>query len=386
MEMGRPNSRGYPPYMRADASRGGWVVANPVTGKRRRFSDEAKARETAVLLAEWVEKERQARTLDAGLPTIAGLVDRWKTDCLPFMPWDKGTRQNNLYKIERVRRELGARQVARTDRLFLHSWLSSFCHNADQWNKWRYVLVLLWKFALEMKFVLQNEPECIQERSTSKKLEMNQKVRKQLDIEGFRAIHEKAPGWLQLAMELSIVTLQARSEVCNLRHTDFRAGHLFVIRDKVSGDSDMAFIKIVVTEQIDELRRRALTMDNSVSPYLVHRAPDRRRREWIEGKPHWTWVVPDYLSKAFAEARDQVRRFEAMPPRERPTFHEIRGLGARIYRDRGVSEDAIRALMTHAHKRTTQIYLDRGAAALSDADYVEVRASLTLAEMVGSLS
>jgi hypothetical protein len=42
--------------------------------------------------------------------------------------------------------------------------------------------------------------------------------------------------------------------------------------------------------------------------------------------------------------------------------------------------------MTHAHKRTTQIYLDRGAAALSDADYVEVRASLTLAEMVGSLS
>ena len=31
-----------------------------------------------------------------------------------------------------------------------------------------------------------------------------------------------------------------------MRHADYRGGYLFVIRDKVSGDSDMAFIKTAV--------------------------------------------------------------------------------------------------------------------------------------------
>jgi len=32
--------------------------------------------------------------------------------------------------------------------------------------------------------------------------------------------------------------------------------------------------------------------------------PNRERREWTEGKPHWTYINPEYLSKAFAKARD----------------------------------------------------------------------------------
>jgi hypothetical protein len=39
--------------------------------------------------------------------------------------------------------------------------------------------------------------------------------------------------------------------------------------------------------------------------------------------------------------------------------------------------------MTRAHRRTTQIYLDRGYAALTDADYQSVAAPLTVAEMLG---
>src|SRR5690606_17344527 len=164
-----------------------------------------------------------------------------------------------------------------------------------------------------------------------------------------------------------------------MQHQHYRRGYLFVIRDKVSGDSDMAFIKIKVTDEIEDIRRRSLA-DGIVSPFLVHRAPERRRREWTAGKPHWTYVNPEYLSKAFAEARDKVERYAELPPRERPTFHEIRGLGARLYRKLGVPEAAIQALMTHANKRTTAIYLDRGAEALSDDDYITVSATLRLAD------
>jgi hypothetical protein len=40
--------------------------------------------------------------------------------------------------------------------------------------------------------------------------------------------------------------------------------------------------------------------------------------------------------------------------------------------------------MTHPHRRATQIYLDRGRAALTDDDYQEVSAPLTLPEMLGA--
>jgi integrase len=95
-------------------------------------------------------------------------------------------------------------------------------------------------------------------------------------------------------------------------------------------------------------------------------------------------VKPEYLSKAFAEARDATELYKALKPLERPSFHEIRGLGARILRSRGVSEDAIQALMTHSNRRTTQIYLDLGASALTDDDYHTVSAPLMLAEILGT--
>jgi hypothetical protein len=86
-----------------------------------------------------------------------------------------------------------------------------------------------------------------------------------------------------------------------MQHLHYSNGHLFVIRDKTSGDSEMAFIKIALTEQIEDIRRRSLRLDGIASPYLVHRAPDRSRREWTEGKPRWMYA--GYLTKAFAEAR-----------------------------------------------------------------------------------
>jgi len=368
--------------------RGGYFVRNPITRKLRRFQDEATAREAAKLLTEWVEQERQAQLFDAGRPRVAGLVDAWERDRMRFEPWDDGTRKQMLIKMRRIRRELGERAINQTDRLFLEDWLSSFCVRADVFNKWRYALILLWKFAESRKLANVCEPEKIEPRSTSKKIPTNRKVRRQLTLDDFKAIHTQAPPWLQLAMEQSLITLQARQEICSMRHTDYRDGYLFVIRDKVSGDTDMAFIKIRLTTELEEIRRRSLKLDETASPFLIHRKPHRERREWIAGKPHWTYVNPQYLSKAFEHSRDAAtdrtgqHRFANLAARQRPTFHEIRGLGARLCRSMGVSENAIQALMTHANKRTTQIYLERGKAALTDDDYLSVTASLSARELL----
>lgn len=397
-DMGRPKKYKFPDHMTFDVSANRYVVRNPATGKKKKFASEAKARQAAEAVAALLEVERQRNARDEGRPTIALLVRKWIDDRLPFQPWSEGTRRNYVAKMNRISRELGSRVIEHTDCMLLEEWISRAAvrpggaTTADTFNDWRYVLNLLWKFAVSRNLAASNEAAKIEERSTSKKIEANRKVRQPLDLAGFRAIHDKAPTWLQLAMEQSLVTLQARNEICNMQHAHYRDGFLYVIRDKVSGDSDMAFIKIKVTEQLEELRKRSVRMyspsdDPQVvsferPPFLVFRKPDRRRREWTDGKPHWTYVNPDYLSKAFAEARDQVERFAAMPERQRPTFHEIRGLGARTYEEQGMDKAAIQALMTHAHKRTTQIYLERGAKALTDDDYHSVVAPLMLRDVL----
>jgi integrase len=71
-----------------------------------------------------------------------------------------------------------------------------------------------------------------------------------------------------------------------------------------------------------------------------------------------------------------------MKPRERPTFHEIRGLGSRLYREQGMSKAAIQALMTHTNERVTEIYLDGGTAALKDDDYLPVAAPMVLGDIL----
>lgn len=65
-----------------------------------------------------------------------------------------------------------------------------------------------------------------------------------------------------------------------------------------------------------------------VSPYLIHYKPKARLREQIDAKEHWTSVTPDYLTKEFSKARDAAHAYDHMPVGERPTFHEIRALGA----------------------------------------------------------
>lgn len=145
---------------------------------------------------------------------------------------------------------------------------------------------------------------------------------------------------------------------------------------------DMAFIRIEMTEQLEELRRRSRALDNTVSPYIIHRKPIRMRRQWTDNKPHWTYINPDYVSKSFENARDSIDRFARMAPGTRPSFHEIRGLGSRLLAEQVVPEKQIQQLMTHSTPKTTKIYLDGGAAALTDDDLVRVSAALCLREIL----
>lgn len=386
--MARPKNNDRPPYMWPDGDRGGWVVANPTNGKKKRFpaSKESEARETALLLNAYLEKRRQRELLDAGKPTLEGVIGRWIAEQLPLQPWGKASRATVLMRLARIKRELGADGALIEDIsvVELGRWLGRTAAKADPYNKWRQLLVLVWGFAVVEGLAKANEAEKVPRRSTSRKIEGNRKRRKPLDAEAFRDIHAAADPLLQLAMEISLVTTMARNEVCNLRHDDFRDGWVYIIRDKVAADSEMAFVRIRLTPQLEEFRERARRLDNIACPFLIHRRPDRMQRRWTAGKEHWAQLTPDYLTRAFNAARDRVPRFAALPANQRPTYHEVRGLSSRLLKARGMSKTAISSLMTHADEKTTRIYLEGGRGALTDESFVKVDAPFTVKELLAN--
>jgi len=421
----------FPDYMTVDGDRGGFEVKNPLTGKKKRFSKEREreARDLALLIGEFVRREKLQRAIDEGLPTVNRLVQRWKAEEMPFQPWDPGTRKNYDSWFRRIDADLGHKVVQSVTALQLHNWLASFCKNADTWNHYRYALVLLWKFAVLQQMCKSNEAEKVAYRSTSKKLEMNRKLRRRLTIEDYRLIHSRAEPWFQIAMEQSLITLLGREEVCEIQHQHYRNGLLFVIREKVAGDSAKGFIRIPITPDMQALQRRSRLLANSpvtlpptsvtfravalqaqglstaeiaarlgsnikkigqllwwhktkvvgrenvatMSPHLIWRRPERRTRLVLnarrEAGRHWTYVEPDYLTREFKRLRDLVGVDADRPPEERPTYHEIRSLGARIMEARGIKRKSIQTLLAHSKPSTTEVYLQHGAAALTEADF-----------------
>jgi integrase len=369
-----------------DGDRGGWVVVNPINGRKKRFraSQEAAARELAGLLNTFLDNERRRKLLDAGKPTLEGVIDRWIAEQLHLQPWDKSTKATALMRLARIKRELGADGALIEDIgvVQLGDWLERTAAKADPFNKWRQILVLVWGFAVLKGLAKANEAEKVPRRSTSKKISGNRKVRQPLDVEGFRDIHAHGGPLLQLAMEMSLVTTLARTELCALQHPHFRDGWVFVIRDKVAADSEMGFVRIRITPQLLEFQERARRLDNIVCPFLLHRRPDRMQRRFIDCKEHWAQLMPDYLTRLFNEACAKVPRYAQLEPGQRPTLHEVRGLSARLLKAKGMGKEDIRALMTHADEKTTRIYLEGGRAALTDEHFVKVAAPFTVAELL----
>ena len=110
------------------------------------------------------------------------------------------------------------------------------------------------------------------------------------------------------------------------------------------------------------------------SPYLIHYRPKARKREQIAAKDHWTSVTPNYLSNEFSKARDAAHAYDHIPATERPTFHEIRALGAWLYEQQNFPQEYIQALMGHADAKMTKHYQDGHTE--KGIEYLEVGADL----------
>lgn len=216
-------------------------------------------------------------------------------------------------------------------------------------NRHRSLLVQIFKYARAEGLIDDNPAEQTIKRSEKKK-------RHKLTLEGYEVIynHEKTPKWLKNAMKLALKSLQRREDIVNFEKKHLKKETIlvdenpveveffYVVQQKTEKHGESAYIKILVGPEFKEAIRECY--DDTLSPYLVHRLPKKSYASKV--KKHHTQVLPDYLTKEFARIRDLTKFFDDIPPKERPTFHEIRSLGMSEYKKKGIDPQKLAGHMT----------------------------------------
>lgn len=280
----------------------------------------------------------------------------------------KNTIETHLNDAERVKEFFSDVMACDIDLSHVNEYLNKFHANssANVQNRKISFLKKLFAYAMDESIMLDNPAS----RKKMKKKE--EKKRHRLKFEWFMAIRNFAissPEYLYLktAMDLAMQSTQAVLEISRIQYKIDRPsdgvcgfvwfdepkdgiyGTLYIHRQKVSA-KEASHIAVPVGE---ELRKIVIeSRDNILSPYVVHRLPDRSIKPSKE-VTHFTQLTSNYLSRAFSKIRDQIGICDHLKEDERPTFHEIRALAAHLFDQQGISPQA---RMAHSDEKSTKIY------------------------------
>lgn len=177
-------------------------------------------------------------------------------------------------------------------------------------------------------------------------------VRERMSLDQFLALRECATTWLRNAMNLAIITGQRREDILSMKFVDWRDDRLHVAQGKSRGTTRLAIAGTVrltklglsVADVVKQCR------DSIASPYLVHHVQHRG-----VAKPGHR-IERNSFEKAFNEAREKAG-IEAQKGRTPTTFHEIRSLSERLYREEFGPEFA-QSILGHKSAKTTEKYDD----------------------------
>lgn len=279
---------------------------------------------------------------------INHLIKRFKEEYLSTKKLAASTLQTTNYRLSRIGRDIGNRQIDQVDVQAIAEYLDDNFER-DSYVKHRAMLIELFRFAM-MKGLYPAEWGNPAE-TTYAKTDYG-KNRRRMTLEQFRKIHEVAPAWLQIAMEIALVTLQGRAEVINMKFDQYQDKTIRVVRQKTS-KHEHSHLEIYCPE-LEGIIKRA-RKSGVASPYIVHRFPKRKKD--AEGRAHWTQLTPNHFTEQFRKYRDKSKAFDHLPREQRPTFHEIRALGSWLYKQAGYdNETYIQPLMAHADEKMTERY------------------------------
>lgn len=230
---------------------------------------------------------------------------------------------------------------------------------AEVFNSHKTLLSQIFKQAISDGRQIQNFPEFILRADTE------HTKRNRLSLDEYKTIYNCASKVIRNAMELSLNSMQRRTDIKNWRFDYDRGdGFIYLIQSKTRKHGMSAYLRIPVNLPVSYSKSGAKTLselisnyrDEQVCPYVVHQMPKRRGMKMASDKDHIMQLTTDQLSKGFAEARDQagVGKNSQHPP----TFHELLSLGELLRKQQGWTLKQIQTLRGHTSEKMTMKYLD----------------------------
>lgn len=153
-------------------------------------------------------------------------------------------------------------------------------------------------------------------------------ARERMSLDQFLAVREHASVWLRNAMNLALLTGQRREDIVSLKFADWKDGRLHVAQGKSGGKTRLALDGRIALSKVGMSVADVVKMcrDTVASHYLVHHV-----RHHSGAKPGQK-VSGESVGAGFTAARDAAG-IATQEGRTPFTFHEIRSLSERLYRE-----------------------------------------------------
>lgn len=364
MGMGRTRSKaraGWPDNLYPNGN--GFKYRHPVTRKESWMGmDRAKAFAAAkklnALLAP--SDDLVARVVGAQ-ETVADAIVVFRRDDVPHRGWSAKTAEVYESVIRRIEKGLGGRACATLTVKDCAQFIRNVTDSPRSRQQFR--LLLGWILACAVEEGWMDTNPALQTRK-----HVHERQRDRLTLDAYKAIWDAAEPWLRNAMDTSLITLLRREDVAMLRFSDAHDGALWVVPAKTRDTTGLR-LRIALSDDLSALLARC--RDAVVSPYIVHRLPEKARPSHLraEKRDHHTQVLPEQLTREFAAVRDAV----GITGKNPPSFHEVRSLGGALLQEAGWSLEEVQALMGHAEEGMTKLYL-----AGHDAPWQAVRTGISL--------
>lgn len=342
-------------YVIRDA-RGYVRYKHPQMDKPQHFGTDVKAaNEVARIVNAKLSSQAEIvrRIIDPENPiTFNEVANRFEALYVPTLKWSDNYTRENLGRLRILRTALGESSFQSLDVLQVSEAIDNY-FKGDGRRLARNVLIHLYRFAKGKGLRKGSNigEEVLQSASSSRKR------RRIANYAEFERIRAAAPDFLQDAMDLSLLTLQGRQELISMRLKHDKGELLQVIRQKTAEHTDTAYIEIEIGPELRALLHRCKVKAMRYgSPFVLNHAVKGHHRS--EKKEHRTQILPRYLSESFRKAVIACGLYDHLADDERPSLHEVRSLGARIYRGLGVEEEDIQKLMGHSKLATTEGYLE----------------------------
>lgn len=175
--------------------------------------------------------------------------------------------------------------------------------------------------------------------------------RSRLSFELFKRVYDaESTAWAKNAYALALVSGQAREECASARFKDIRDGAWWCDRKKSGArmilplELRLDCFGMSLADVVKQCRSAGV-----LSKHLIHHTKTWNRRTRAGGP-----VTVDTISMRFTSTLETlgIDWGDRVPP----TFHEIRSLSGRLYKDEGKVNP--QELYGHADEKTTEVYLD----------------------------